>query len=154
MKYWIFFALNIALLIPGHAFSFSMANMDFLYLPGEFVSQRTDFCRLYFPEQSSQYKAARLSWLAKNEKREGAFQKVLRDTGCDDGQCEGEAKSEKYRADMLKKRATGSLKRDMLELSKAGEEQATTLCKETLELLESDTLNLDALASMFQRKEK
>ena len=150
MKRWSFLMLSIIWSAPGQAF---MGNMDFLYLPREFVAQRTDYCRIYFPEQSSIYQAAQKEWLARNGKNESALQETLRNSDCKNGGCEGEAISEAYRADILKKRALKSLKADMLELAKASEKEAAALCKETLELL-GDTLNLAELTKVFRRDEK
>ena len=150
MNRWSFLMLSIIWSAQSQAF---MGDMNFLYLPSEFVVQRMDYCRIYFPEQSSKYEAAKKDWLARNKKNESALQEALRNSGCKNGECTGEAKPEEYRADILTKRARESLKQDMLELAKANEEKANALCKEALELL-GDTLNLAELIKMFRRVEK
>ena len=154
MKRWSFLMLGIIWSAQSQAFMGNfMSDMNFLYLPSEFVVQRTDYCRIYFPDQSSIYQAAQKDWLAQNGKKESALQETLRNSDCKSGGCEGGAVSEAYRADILKKRALKSLKLDMLKLAKASEKEAAELCKETLELL-GDTLNLAELTKVFRRDEK
>ena len=132
-----------------------MDDLDSLYLPSVFVKQRVDFCSLYFPEQLARYDAARKQWFALNSKNEPGFQKALRDLACEHNpQCkdaEGAVISEDKSKELLEMRAQKSLKKDMLSLAKADEKKAEDLCKETLELLEGDTLDLTELTAVFQK---
>lgn len=150
MNQWIYFLVGVFLSFPSHAF---LGDMNFLYLPSDFVSQRADYCRIYFPEQAPTYQTANNAWLMRNKANETTLQEVLRDSGCKGGDCAIDAASTEARADILKARAQKSLKQDMLLLAKADEKKAAALCKETLEIMEGDTLDLAGLAKTFQRKE-
>lgn len=154
MKRWGLFTLGAIWSAQSLAF---LGDMDFLYLPSEFVAQRTEYCRLYFPEQLARYDAGQKKWLDRNGKNENALQKTLRNYGCNTGKCkdaEGVATTEEQRTEILVKRARASLKKDMLNLAKADEKKAVELCKETLDIIEGDTLDLADLTEVFQKDRK